>query len=510
MADTVQLPDVEPLPGEAKSWAKGEAIPKDMPTADAGTSPDKLPIDVSGATGTEAVTNGLADIQRRKMATLDKNYEGLSHNIDEHLATVEEAYKHAGIQEKDLRPWDADKESVKYQTDPLVAFGSLGSVFGILASAFTHQPFYVAMDASAAAINAVKAGDAKAYDRAHKAWEENYNLALKRHEIQRQSYQDAISLMNTNMGAYEAKMKVSAARFGDEKMLFLLEHGMDKEVLELQAARERLTTQMQENLPKIVMANAEMSRLFGLGYDPKHPTSPKSQEAYQKFQKEKAELERMKHSYSFGASNLTTDRQIAGDVASMVDQFKAEHPKATPDEVATFRAEQTRRLKASAAAPTGNRVDELTGKVNRITYMEDTIGKVEELMKKHGMLTGLGGKISRPAEIVGNILGSNETDRKQFERYIAELKEWAPRALTDSNGRPLSSEAGNIETVIAGLRLGDTTANTARAYLELRKLLAKIKQDLQARRSGGGTQQPAPAAEPKPEGDWWKSSPVVH
>ena len=459
---------------------------------------------VSDALGIKEVTAKMADNQREKIAAEDKVVGGLDSTINRSIPQIEELSKKAGVEAEKLKPWDADAEAAKRRTDPIEAFGSFGSVFGILASAFTHAPMENALNASAAAMQAIKAGDKESYDRAQKGWEDNLKMTLDRHKIQHDAYQDAVSLLNVNMSAAQTKLQVLAARFGDKQVQTLLDAGMNKEVEDLLAARQRNSLALQEQMPKIVEENAKMSRLFALGYDPKAPTTEKSQEALQKFQQEQADLKRRRVGGSAGgASNLTGDRQIAADVAKIVEQYKTEHPEATVEEIADLRATELKRLKSAAAAPSGNKVDELTGKINRVEYAESTIDKVEALLKKHKAITGLGGTISRPGEAIGNVFGSNETDRAQFKRYISELQEWAPRILTDSGGRPLSAEAGKVSNIIAGLNAGDTTANTARAYAELRPLLKRIKEDL-AKRRGGAPESSAPAAkEPKA----WESYP---
>lgn len=498
------------------SYGKGEPIPKGMPSADvpgAGGGVD------GGTDKIDSMSKGLADIQRERMSAMEGSYKDLSTRIDKGMATVEAAHKAEGVNPSDLKPFDVKAAEARNTTDPIAAFGSFASVFGILASTFTHAPFESALNASAAAMNAIKAGDKEGFERERKAWEDNTKLALDKHKIQHEQYTDAITLLKTNMEAGEAKMRVLAAKFGDQKALYLLENGMDKELIDLQTARQNLHLKLAENMPKIVMANAEMSRLFALGYDPKDPGSDKSQEALVKFNKEKAELKRESSPY-FGrastASTLTTDRQIAQDVNALVEEEKtrrkAEGNPMSEREAAEFRANETRRLKTAASAVSGNRADDLRGKINQVTLAETTIGHIEDMLKKHNAITGLGGKVTRPAEVVGNIFGSNETDRKQFERWVSELQEIAPRILLDSKGRPLSSEAGRVETIIAGLRTGDTTANTARAYYEFRKVLQQIKGGLGTRLKGGSDESAAPDEKPAPSGgnDWYKSAPLVH
>src|SRR5438445_12492205 len=58
-----------------------------------------------------------------------------------------------------VKPWDAKKEMAERTTSPFETFGSMGSIFALVASAFTHTPAVNAMNAMAGAINAVKAND---------------------------------------------------------------------------------------------------------------------------------------------------------------------------------------------------------------------------------------------------------------------------------------------------------------------------------------------------------------
>jgi len=494
VTETVNLPDTPALPGPAASWAPGESM-SGMPGADATRA---------------KVTGELADVQREKVAAQDKVFGQIDDIQNKMLPRIEQLSKDAGVEAEKMKPWDADAESAKRSTDPIASFGSLASVAGILASAFTNAPMENALNASAAAMNAIRAGDDKSYDRAHKAWQDNQKMYMDRHKIQHTAYQDAVSLLNVNMQAANTKLQVLAARFGDKQVQTLLEAGMSKEVEEVIAARQKNAMALEKEYPRIVEENAKISRLFALGYETKNPTSEKSQKALVQFQTEQAELKRKSSAFgSGGAANLTTDRQRAQDVANYRQQLRSEEnedgtPKYKPEEVAQKAAEYEKSLKMASAAPSGNRMDELSGKINRVEMAESTIDKVEELLKKHKAIAGLGGTVTRPAEVIGNIFGSNETDRAQFKRYISELQEWAPRILTDSNGRPLSAEAGKVANIIAGLNLGDTVANTSRAYAELRPLLKKIKTDLGVRRGAPAAPGEKPAKQPS-----WMDAPEV-
>jgi hypothetical protein len=134
------------------------------------------------------------------------------------------------------------------------------------------------------------------------------------------------------------------------------------------------------------------------------------------------------------------------------------------------------------------------------------------LLLKHKFITGLGGSITRPVEALGNILGSNETDRKQFQRVATELKEWGQQVLSDRTGRPLSQEAKDAAVVFAGLNPGDTGPNTIRAITELRPVIKRIKEQIQARGQGrgpvsGSGETSEPPATSGSDNDWLKAYP---
>lgn len=174
--------------------------------------------------------------------------ERITTKIDQDLdrgSTIASSQLHAmGVGPEQLKPWNADEQYKKYHHDPVEAFGSIGSVFGIVASLFTHQPMTNALNASAAAMNAIREGDEKGYARAYKAWQDNTDLAIKRFNIQNSLYRDALDLMSTNAAAGKTKLLNSAARFGDKQALLMLESGMDKELFDTMSARAHMATEL--------------------------------------------------------------------------------------------------------------------------------------------------------------------------------------------------------------------------------------------------------------------------
>lgn len=185
-------------------------------------------------------------------------------------ARAEKAYTAEGVGHDELKPWDANKEHAKFEHDPIEGFGSVGGLFAMVASAFTKTPMDNAINGMAGALNSIKAGDEAAYERAYGSWKDNTKLALDRHKVQHDLYSDALSLMSANQGAAQAKLHNAAVRFGDSQMLTLAEHGMVKELFELQESRARAATQMREFADKTTIHDFQMASVNAIkkGFQP--------------------------------------------------------------------------------------------------------------------------------------------------------------------------------------------------------------------------------------------------
>lgn len=506
-------------------------------------------------------TSDLAALERKKIATDTAATGEMLHQLRQDRSRAQNFLDREGVGPNDLQKWDAEAEKRKYETNPIESFGSLASVFAIAASAFTKTPMINALNGSAAAMNAIRERDDEGYKRAFEAWKANTDLAIKRHNMMHQDYQDAISLMTTDLKLGEAKLRADAVRFGDQKTLFYLEHfGATPEMFQMLDARNRAA----EGVQKLVRESDEYTlRKHVFDTDPRrysknpqeqmqafndamgiktdaeqrwntqywaaHPSSgdPKTDyenwlAAYKEFNAarypyrgithpgSKAELVLMlapeiAHDHpdwspaqvaveaNRQAEAATTKRSVASAHQETIDKKSQEYQTAGMSKTnADIRAE--RFVKLSTATPSGNRLDQIQQRVDQIDLADGIIGDAEGLLKKHNAITGLGGKLTRPAEVLTDVFGGSASDRKQFESFINELQLLMPRILTDSQGRPLGAEAAHIGTVIRGLNIGDTTANTTRALLELRKQLTKLKQAAKKRMdSDAVTETPASA-----------------
>jgi hypothetical protein len=296
----------------------------------------------------------------------------------------------------------------------------------------------------------------------------------------------------------------------------LLDAGLSKDVIDLQGARQRIAEQAILNAPKIMQANMEMSYLLENTEKYEKQGLPHEQaklKAYHDWQTEQAKLKAMTHPSLF--STGTTDRQIAADVGNLVEDYKTtyrdEHGRdPTPAEIADYRAEQTRRLKAAATPITRNRADDIQFSIDRIDTAEHVLDKMEALLIKHNAITGFAGHLTRSFETVGEIFGSDQSDFKEYERLVNTLKLMGPRVLLDSKGRPLGAETERIDNIIAGTNFGDLKTNTLRAYKELRDILDFKKKDMRKRLGSGSAAPVGTQTAPQSGERWWEAAPAVH
>ena len=197
------------------------------------------------------LVSSLANIDRQKL----KTDTGIIAQSDTQQAKDkqqrDQAFAAEGVAASEIpKPWDADKEHKKWETNPIEGFGSMGGLFAMVASAFTKAPMENAINGMAGAINSIKDGNEAGYQRAYDAFKTNVKLADQRFKTQHELYGDALGLSSVDMAASDAKLRNAAVRFGDQHVLMLAEHGMIKEIYELQEARAKAHEQMMESAEK--------------------------------------------------------------------------------------------------------------------------------------------------------------------------------------------------------------------------------------------------------------------
>ncbi len=209
-----------------------------------GTDPIFAPSD-TGAGDIAKISKEAGNIADTKASDDARIIGSSSANIEESRIKAHTAYDAEAATSHDIPSWDEDKQKQKFSTDPVKAFGSVGSVFAMIAAAFTHRPMINALQGSAAAMDAIRAGNEEDYKHAYTAWKDNTDLAIKRHDMMHQEYADAVNLMATDAAAGRAQLDLAATKYKDNKIKLLADNGMDEDVIKVMDTRARAMDQIK-------------------------------------------------------------------------------------------------------------------------------------------------------------------------------------------------------------------------------------------------------------------------
>ena len=433
------------------------------------SSDDSIDTQIKAATKNTAEAIKLRDAEVNDPGLKQRQADDLRQS-DEDTKRRTSAYDSFAAASKDLenfKPPPTQKE-----TDPLQSFGSLGSVFGILASAFTHQPWQNTMNAAASAMNAVKANDRTAYEESYKAWKDNLDLMFKRHTLMKDDYDAAAELAADNQSAGAAAYKLAAAKFSDPIAAHLADADDQEKLAELMDRRNHTALEMEKLKPEIAIANGVAQTKWDI-------LDAQKRGDQQGVADGMARLKVLQDKGDQRSSIPTMSQEESKAVQALVD-------RGVPIDKAVAQVQ-------NKGGMTGNERIKLESNVDLI---DNSLGKIDEAvdaLNAHIGAAGVAGRATRMGEVVGNIFGSSETDRAQFRRNIEYLQALGSKLLTDSAGRPLAGTATKIYDVIGGLNLGDTTANTLRSLEEVKDLYTKQRASTLSELNGNWQPGGAPA-----------------
>jgi hypothetical protein len=522
-------PDSSPPlpPAVTGSTGKGDAPPKSLDDMTG-----------SGDAQYDAITKADLALTTKKIGAEAGMEAQRKRSDDAYAARQERMLAQEGATMEDLKPWNAAKELNSRKTDLWEQFGSPGFIVAMLASTFTAMPMNSALNAGAAAMNAINQNDMDSYNKAFDAWKENSNLTIKRLDIEEHEFEQIDHLRTKNMESWRASASALAARFNDQRLQIMLANGYDQQALEARDALAKSKVELADATQRL-QENEVRRQVFSafLG-DSKDP---------EKIKKAAHDSQALMYADFLSSPGAKTPQELA--VASVITQpgFMElpgeEQTRRIVDAATTFQAkglkaaeeirerqvvkdglrqknpdwpadklelETDKAMKEAKAPPvTGNKRVDMESHIGQYDDALKLIDGIDKTLNKYAGAAGVAGRATRLGEVVSNILGSNKSDRKQMMRDIEQLQIMAPRLLLDQKtGRPLSVEAGKISDVIAGLSLGDTTANTLRAMKELRERLSTIRDRDKAQLPGG---TPAPAAAPAdPDDRPWENDPLSH
>jgi hypothetical protein len=510
-----------------------------FPLAGGGSPPSAPATDLSNLLPTkekvEGATAALTNIQEKKLGTEDVMLRQFEAQQSQDRKRMEQAMAAQGATIEELKhgTWNAQEELGKRETSLWEQFGSPGFILAMIGSRFSAMPMNSALQAGGAAINALNQGKMDDYKRSFEAWRANTELVIKRQQMEHELYEEIEHLRSSDMAAWRTRATAIATRFDDQRKLALLQNGMDPEVIEAiegetKAALDLSKTKnyIDENNRKIMWLNSHkewekgdplaMQRLLKEYEDPTDTTLagynrfveetwtkegrlPTSDEIVD-FRKKQSLAE---YAYrSVGASGAPTKEK---EIAAEMVEIQKKDPSVSREDAYKRAAQNVekahRTLTANEATRQGSHLEQYD------LALTDILPQAEDILRKHVGAAGAAGYVTRAGESVSNIFGSSDTDRRQFESDIDELKLMAPQLLLDrATGRPLSSEHELIDKIIRGLNMGDTTANTLRSLEELKHRLMTLRQSAADRL--GNTSTPASAAPPVQQG--WDAYPEVH
>jgi len=150
-----------------------------------------------------------------------------------------------------IEPWTKKRP----EADPVREFGSWASGLAILAGALTRTPMTTALNASAEAMKAIRAGDLATYEDQKKTWQENTDTAIKNAELQYKAYDLAYKEGHDTYADRMAAITTAATTFNNEGMLRIAQQG---------AADSHISALQTQALNGIKIAEAHGEYLDGM------------------------------------------------------------------------------------------------------------------------------------------------------------------------------------------------------------------------------------------------------
>lgn len=504
-ADTLEVPDqssfgtgyMPQLPAPA---APGSDIQRDA--SPLGYDPEK----------SHRVSGELAGLKRQEMSQQSGVDQRQDARLEQDRARMDRAFRAEG-EAKDAvpPPWNADKEREQRMRGPMEQFGSLGSIFAMMASGFTRTPMTTALTAGAAAMTAIQKGDEKAYESAYAAWKDNTALALKRFDMERTMFEDANKLVHTDMQAWAAKRLAIASRYGSQKEILMLENGMAPEILEMDAkkidimakvAKLKHEFEFEYELPRKLIAASNKGAAERATWSGQKETSEqyvarnlafvelwKRPGSWQKDMVNQAvmrdpsiledpvrlkeltdSIQRPQGVGAGGNTNLTPDRIRAQDIAKAREKWKAEGK--SDAEISKLSAELESELKAKASTMTPYQKQKVDEKQRTLDSIVNQIDRAKQLItnatQRGESVVGVKGLYGRAKEAV---LGGG-TEQSEFEELIRTIQREV-KPIISGTTRLSKEDQKVIDTIVPGLGFFRNKEQALAGLTQLQKILQK-------------------------------------
>lgn len=135
--------------------------------------------------------------------------------------------------------------------NPIQQFGSLASMIGIFASAFTKKPIVNALNASAAAMNAQRQGDQEKFKEAYQEWQDQVDIAMKRHSLEVENLNQIMDLSKEDQSAALAQLKAYGVANQSDAASVLSQLGDWEEIGKYVSSMETAQQKLAENKIKM-------------------------------------------------------------------------------------------------------------------------------------------------------------------------------------------------------------------------------------------------------------------
>ncbi len=305
-----------------------------------------------------------------------------------------------------LKPWTQKPP----ENNPVQSFGSWASALGILAGAITKTGLASSLNASSAAMQAFRQNDLDKYNEAHQAWKDNSEIAIKQAEWETRAYQNAFQLMEKDQALGTAQLEIALNQAHNTQGLALLKKGMYNELWEMTMGMHKFALEAPGKMQELNLIATQNARLLQL-----------NQESAKKL--------------GVPVAQLPPDVRLQNNV-------KVQNESLLQKTMTPYQIEQTN-LKISGMESFFNDIDD-----------------AKKLIENTAFSVGVGGKLGRPVETLGELMDvTDESTRTRIREKLAAIKMQMPKMMVNASRQPTPLQMEENEKIIGGEQIGSTIQN---------------------------------------------------
>lgn len=274
-----------------------------------------------------------------------------------------EAFKRETASREDIKPWNAELEQAKHQTNVWEAFGSPGFLVAMLGSAFSAMPMNAALQAGGAAITAINQNNRAELDRAFEAWQQNTELAIKRHAMEHQELEDIYQIASKDMEQGVVRLKEHMLKYDDQRGLALLEAGLLPEYWQAKEAEAKAMSEIPKAQMEVMKNKALIDEVEDLskkeGYEGPAGRFKAITEAVHKMKEAETVRSWTMNQEIFRLAEQEMEKAKArGETIDEAEAIKRAKANITPDTMSSMRVSAIKDImsKSGADEPTAEKI----------------------------------------------------------------------------------------------------------------------------------------------------------